>query len=84
MRLCALASEKWSELCASYYQIDLRRQRPWFFLSLVYSWCIERVQHDKLDDWLMELHDLLPWQDASSEAAVTMESESFMNMMSKG
>lgn len=28
--------------------------------------------------------DLLPWQDSQSESAASMESESFMNMQSKG
>jgi hypothetical protein len=51
---------------------------------LVYSWCIERVDPESLDDWEAELVDLLPWQDSSSEAAANMESESFMNMMAKG
>jgi hypothetical protein len=51
---------------------------------LVYSWAIERVEHDKLDEWLSDLGDLLPWQDSTSEAAVDMESESFMSMMAKG
>lgn len=51
---------------------------------MVYSWCIERIEHDKLDDWLAELHDLLPWQDVNSEAAVNLESESFFAMQAKG
>jgi hypothetical protein len=51
---------------------------------LVYSWAIERVEHDKLDDWLSELNDLLPWQDTNSEAAAMLESESFFNMQAKG
>lgn len=54
------------------------------YLNLVYSWCIERVEHDKLDDWLNELNDLLPWQDSNSEAAVNLESESFLAMQAKG
>lgn len=51
---------------------------------MVYAWCIERVEHDKLDDWKMELVDLLPWQDSSSAAAADLESESFLAMQAKG
>lgn len=51
---------------------------------MVYAWAIERVEPDKFDEWLTELHDLLPWQDSTSEAAAEMESESFMDMMAKG
>lgn len=53
-------------------------------MNFVYSWCIERVEHDKLDEWLTDLNDLLPWQDSTSEAAVNLESESFFAMQSKG
>jgi hypothetical protein len=84
VRLCALAAERWAELDAAYYQITLLRQRPHRFLNLVYAWAIERVDPEKLDDWNQELVDLLPWQDSQSEAAASMESESFMNMQAKG
>lgn len=84
MRLCAIASERWSELDAAYYQIDLLRVKPHRYLNLVYSWCIERVAADKLGDWKADLVDLLPWQDTTSEAAVNLESESFLAMQAKG
>lgn len=51
---------------------------------MVYSWVIERIPGDKLEDWLRDLEDLLPWQDTSSEAAAEIESESFMAMAAKG
>lgn len=84
VRLCLIAAERWAELDAAYYQINLLRLRPHRFLNMVYAWCIERVEHDKLDEWKSELVDLLPWQDSSSEAAINMESESFLAMMGKG
>lgn len=51
---------------------------------MVYAWAIERLPSDKVDDWTAELYDLLPWQDVDSEAAVNLESQSFMDMASKG
>lgn len=84
VRLCVIAAERWPEIDAAYYQIDLLRLRPHRFLNMVYAWCIERVEHDKLDDWKMELVDLLPWQDSSSAAAADLESESFLAMQAKG
>lgn len=57
---------------------------PHRYLNMVYSWCIERIPAEKLDDWLVELADLLPWQDVDSEAAVNLESESFLAMAAKG
>jgi hypothetical protein len=42
------------------------------------------MSHDKIDEWLNEMVDLLPWQDVLSEAAVNLESDSFMAMSAKG
>ena len=84
VRLCAIASERWPEIDAAYYQIDLLRLKPHRFLNLVYAWCVERVKHGEFEKWEQELYDLLPWQDSTSEAAVNAESESFMAMMAKG
>ena len=58
--------------------------RPHRYLNMVYAWCIERVESDKLADWINDLNDLLPWQDTQSEAAVNLESESFLAAMAKG
>jgi hypothetical protein len=60
------------------------RLPPYRYLNMVYSWVIERIASDKLEDWLRDLEDLLPWQDTTSEAAVDIESESFMAMAAKG
>lgn len=83
VRLCTIASERWPELDAAYYQINLLRQTPRRFVGLVYAWCIERVAHDKIEEWERDLRDPLPWQDADSEAAIQAESDSFMAMMAK-
>lgn len=85
VRLCVYASERWAEIDAEYHAlpIPLLRQKPHRFANLIYAWCIERVQHDKIDEWLQELEELLPWQDASSEAAIDAESASFFDMMNK-
>lgn len=83
VRLCTIAAERWPEIDAAYYQIRLIREKPHRFLNMVYAWCIERVEHDKLDEWLSDLNELLPWQDVDSEAAIEMESQSFLDMMAK-
>jgi len=84
VRLCQIAADRWAELDATYYQINLLRQRPHRFANLVYAWLVERVEPDKLDDVLTQLADLLPWQDTNSEAAVNLESQSFFEMQGKG
>ena len=68
VRLCGIAADRWEEIDAAYYQINLLRVPPYRFVGLVYAWAIERVQHDKMDQWLADLNDLLPWQDGESEA----------------
>ena len=86
VRLCILASARWAEITSAYYHpgYSLFREKPYRFANLVYAWAIERVEHDKLDEWLSDLNDLLPWQDADSEAAAQLESESFLAMQAKG
>jgi hypothetical protein len=84
VRLCLIAAERWPEIEAAYYQIDLIRQRPHRFANLVYAWAVERVPHDNYEEWHNELVDLLPWQDTSSETAINLESESFLAMQAKG
>lgn len=52
---------------------------------MVYCWAIERVEPDKLDGWLQELDEPLPWQmKADSAVAEQLESDSFMSMMALG
>lgn len=84
VRLCQILADRWPEIDAAYYQINMLRQKPHRIANLVYAWCIERVDPEKLDDWKSELMDLLPWQDVQSEAATQLESDSFFAMQSKG
>lgn len=81
VRLCWIASSRWPEIVAAYYQINLLKQTPSKFIALVYTWALERVPHDKVDEWLADLDDLLPWEDVNSDAAAEIESASFMAAM---
>lgn len=83
VRLCVYASERWDEIDTAYYPSQILREKPYRFAGLVYTWCIERVPHDKIEEWVQELNDLLPWQDATSEAAIQAESDSFMAMLAQ-
>lgn len=64
--------------------MPLLRQKPHRFVSLVYAWAIQRIEHDKIEEWEQWLEELLPWQDSTSEAAANAESDSFYAMMNKG
>lgn len=84
--LCALAAERWAEIDAAYHAspMPLLRRPLHQFLNLVYAWAIERVPSDDLEQWKMDLVELLPWQDTNSEAAAALESESFLAMQRLG
>lgn len=85
VRLCTLAADRFQELTAAYHQIDnLLDLPPWKFISLVYAWCVERVDPEKLDEWIADLDELLPWQDPDSESGINIESASFYAMQAKG
>lgn len=82
IRLCQITAERFGEITAAYYQIpNLLDLQPWKLLSLVYTWCLERVPSDKLQEWITELNDPLPWQGTDSEAAANAESEAFFRAM---
>lgn len=74
---------RWPLIEASYYQIDLLRQKPNRFLNLVYAWAIERVPSDKVEDWLVELAEPLEWQSLDSTYVENLESDSFMAAMAQ-
>lgn len=77
-------ADRWAEIDAAYYQINLLRERPHRMANMVYAWAIERVDPDKFDEWLADLAELLEWQTSDSEAAANLESQSFFDMQSKG
>lgn len=85
VKLSALLSDRFREITSAYYLIPNLLALPgWKLMSMVYSWAIERVDPEKLDEWIVELDDLLPWQDSNTEAAEEIESASFFDMQSKG
>lgn len=84
MRLYTILSDYYAQIEAHYYTVDLLRVPKRKLLNMVYAWVIERVPHDKLDEWHRDLADLLPWQSGESEAAIEAESDSFFAMMNKG
>lgn len=77
-----IAAERWGQLDSYYHALPggLIRARTHRLMNFVYSWCVERVPEDKLDEWITELHDLLPWQDADSTAGEEAEAASFFAM----
>lgn len=76
----------WDQVAAHYHAMPRKpgsRTHPLLiippaeFAGHVYAWVIERIQHDKLDEWHEDLRDLLPWQTSESESAEEIESASF-------
>lgn len=79
--LCSIAELRWDELDAAYYQINLAAQKPARFVGLVYAWAVANMDNEQREKFDVSLTDLLPWEDAQSDAAVELESASFMQMM---
>lgn len=90
VRLCDLAAQRWPELDREYHSVEnirgqkgLARQPLERMLWLIYAWAIEKVNPEKLNEWISDLDEPLPWQDVDSEAVVKAESDSFYDMMNK-
>lgn len=81
LRLCSYAAVKWPEIEASYYQINLFKEKPSRFIRLVYAWFLQRIDPEKRDEFDMELAEMMPWQSTDTDAAIDIESESFAAFM---
>lgn len=86
VRLCQIAADRWEEIDAHYHAspVPLLRMGPRRFASMVYVWCIERVPPEKLEQWIADLSEPLPWQDGDDDAGAELESASFFAMQGKG
>lgn len=84
MRLCEIAGDRWPFLRTAYPNVNLLSLPGHDFLNFVYAFCIERLSSDKIEQWLLDLEELLPWQDTDSEAAIEAESASFMQNLGRG
>jgi hypothetical protein len=84
VRLCQIAADRWPLLRTAYPSVNLLRLSGHDFLNFVYAYSIERLPSDKMEEWLLEMDELLDWQDTDSEAAIEAESASFMSMVGKG
>lgn len=83
LRLYAVAAERWAEVDAAYYMVDLIRVAPHRFLNFVYAWCVERIDPEKREDWERMLEAPLPGMEKAKPTEVMIEAEgaSFMALM---
>lgn len=83
LRLYAIADERWPEIEAAYYEVDLLRFPPAKFLNCVYTWCIARIDPEKREQWDIQLAEPLPGRekDKPSEATIEAEGAGFMALM---
>jgi len=84
LRLYAIGVQRWAEVDAHYYQVDLLTVRIDRYLNFVYAWAIERAE--KPEEWIMHLDDPLPGESPSahvSEAAAEAEGAMFMAAMAQ-
>lgn len=84
LRLWTIAGERWAEIDAAYYQVDILTFTIDRLLNCVYAWCIERVDPEKREEWIVALDNPLPGESVRehvSEAAAEMEGSMFMAAM---
>lgn len=83
LRLYVIAEQRWAEIEIAYITSDLLRFPPAKFLNAVYVWCLERIEPEKLEQWLFQLSAPLPGEeDKVSETTQEVEGDAFMNAMS--
>jgi hypothetical protein len=52
------------------------------FLNCVYTWCLARIQPEKVEQWLYQLEQPIPGrEDKASDAQLESEGDAFMDMM---
>lgn len=82
LRLYAIAEQRWAEVDAAYYQVNILGFRPSRFLNCVYTWCLERIPPDKREQWEMMLEAPLPGKEkVVTERQLELESEGFMGLL---
>jgi len=80
LRLYAIAVERWAEVEAHYFSIDLLGVSPRKFLNLVYAWCVQFMDAEKREEWDVMLEAPLPGA-KPTEAQIEREGESFLAAM---
>lgn len=83
LRLYAIAEDRWAEIDATYYQADILRFRPDRFLNCVYTWCLDRIDPEKREEWDAMLESPLdPKAKAKpTDSQVESEGAAFMALM---
>ena len=84
LRLYSIAADNWPLIDAHYASVDLIRFPPHRFLNCVYAWCVDRINPDKLEEWLFMLDSPLPGREKEVSAVQAAdEGESFMALMAQ-
>ena len=82
LRLYAIAASRWAEVEARYYQVDLLDLSVRKFLNLVFAWCVEGRDPEKIEEWLYLLEQPLPGEEKKvSDSDLEADAKSFMDLM---
>jgi hypothetical protein len=83
LRLYAIAEERWPEIDAAYYQVNLIEFPCYRFLNCVYTWCLARLDPEKREEWdAMLMAPLDPSKKAKpTDAQIEAEGADFMALM---
>lgn len=85
VRLYAIAVDNWDVLNGSFPDLNIALLPSHKFLSVVFKWCLDRIEHDKLEGWIVALNEPLPWMmdRGPSPEQLEREGNDFMNFMNQ-
>lgn len=81
LRLYAIAAERWAEVEAAYYQVDLFTIGPRKFLNCVYAWCVQHMNPEGRERWDQMLNDPLEGQVRVTDRQIEQEGADFLATM---
>jgi hypothetical protein len=78
LRLLGIAAERWAEIEAHYYQVDLLRLPPHKFFNHLWAWCVSQF-HDpeKYEEWVFQMESPLEGQTLPTAGNLAADAESF-------
>ena len=89
VRLYAIAVDNWAALDGSFPAVEIATLPSYKFLNVVFRWCLDRIEPDKLEGWIAMLNEPLPWAVDRGPSPEQLEREgadfmAFMNQINGG
>lgn len=84
LRIFGIAEARWAEIDAEYATVDLIRFPLHRFLNCVFTWALNRVPPDKVEQFMFELEKPIPGRErVVSQDQIEEEGQLFMALMAQ-